>query len=163
MQQTQVYLYLWHRLCVNKNTLTEVFSLACLEIRSRNEGAINSAQNRIYWLKVFYPLIYRHQYFLFVSESIQYMCKQPPEIHLQLQAIHMYKYTKTQGPRFQRNYMIARDQISDYMWHVISITARSSQEPFAYNESLQHPTIAVLLIKILIFFSTTQQCSLVPK
>ena len=24
--------------------------------------------------------------------------------------------------------------------------------PFAYNESLQHPTIAVLLIKILIFF-----------
>ena len=25
-------------------------------------------------------------------------------------------------------------------------------KPFAYNESLQHPTIAVLLIKILIFF-----------
>ena len=24
--------------------------------------------------------------------------------------------------------------------------------PFAYNESLQHPTIAVLLIKIVIFF-----------
>ena len=24
--------------------------------------------------------------------------------------------------------------------------------PFAYNESLQHPTIAVLLIKILLFF-----------
>ena len=30
--------------------------------------------------------------------------------------------------------------------------ACSSQEPFAYNESLQHPTIAVLLIKILNFF-----------
>ena len=28
----------------------------------------------------------------------------------------------------------------------------SSQDPFAYNESLQHPTMAVLLIKILIFF-----------
>ena len=27
-----------------------------------------------------------------------------------------------------------------------------SQDPFAYNESLQHPTIAVLLIMILIFF-----------
>ena len=31
-------------------------------------------------------------------------------------------------------------------------TACSSTEPFAHNESLQHPTIAVLLIKILIFF-----------
>ena len=30
--------------------------------------------------------------------------------------------------------------------------ACSSQDTFAYNESLQHPTIAVLLIKILIFF-----------
>ena len=30
--------------------------------------------------------------------------------------------------------------------------AYSSQEPFAYNESFQHPTITVLLIKILIFF-----------
>ena len=30
--------------------------------------------------------------------------------------------------------------------------ACSSQEPFAYNESLQHPTIAVLVIKIHIFF-----------
>ena len=29
----------------------------------------------------------------------------------------------------------------------------SSQDPFAYNESLQHPTIAVLLVKILIFFN----------
>ena len=35
----------------------------------------------------------------------------------------------------------------------------------AYSESLQHPNIAVLLIKILllIFFLTTQKCSLVPK
>ena len=31
-------------------------------------------------------------------------------------------------------------------------TSCSSQDPFEYNESLQHPTIAVLLIKILIFF-----------
>ena len=30
-------------------------------------------------------------------------------------------------------------------------TVCSSQDPFAYNESLQHPTIAILQIKILIF------------
>ena len=32
-------------------------SLACLEIRSRNEEAINSTRNRIYSLKVFYSLL----------------------------------------------------------------------------------------------------------
>ena len=31
-------------------------------------------------------------------------------------------------------------------------TVCSSQDPFAYNESLQHPTIAVLLMKISFFF-----------
>ena len=36
----------------NKNALTAV-SLACLEIRSRNEEVINSTRNRIYSLKVF--------------------------------------------------------------------------------------------------------------
>ena len=30
------------------------------------------------------------------------------------QAIRMYKYTKIQGPRFQRNNIIARDQKSDF-------------------------------------------------
>ena len=48
----------------NKKALTPAFSLACLEIRSRNEEAINSTQNRIYLLKVFYFLLYRCQYFL---------------------------------------------------------------------------------------------------
>ena len=36
----------------NRNALTAV-SLACLEIRSRNEEVINSTRNRIYSLKVF--------------------------------------------------------------------------------------------------------------
>ena len=36
----------------NKNAHTAV-SLACLEIRSRNEEVINSTRNRIYSLKVF--------------------------------------------------------------------------------------------------------------
>ena len=47
-------------------------------------------------------------------------------------------------------------------------TASSSQDSFAYNESLQHPTIAVLLSKILLFFffrplSTVFSCSIVIK
>ena len=37
----------------NKDTLTAASSLACLEIRSRNEEVINSTRNRIYSLKVF--------------------------------------------------------------------------------------------------------------
>ena len=44
-----------------------------------------------------------------------------------------------------------------FTWHVISIIAENKPHAhhkthFAYNESLQHSTIAVLLIKILIFF-----------
>ena len=47
-----------HKLIIiNKNALTEAFSLACLKIRLRNEEAINSAQNRIYSLKVFHSLL----------------------------------------------------------------------------------------------------------
>ena len=43
---------------------------ACLENRSRNGEAINSTRNMIYSLKVFYFLLYRRRYFLFVSELI---------------------------------------------------------------------------------------------
>ena len=45
-------------------------SLACLEIRSRNEEASNFTRNRIYSLKGFYFLLYRRRYFLLVSELI---------------------------------------------------------------------------------------------
>ena len=55
-------------------------------------------------------------------------------IRLQLQALRVYKYTKIQGPWFQRNYVIARDQ-KLFTWHVISIIVCSSQDTFAYNES----------------------------
>ena len=58
------------QLSLNKNALTAAFSLVCLEIRSRNEEAINSTKNMIYSLKVFYFLPYRRLYFLFVSEKI---------------------------------------------------------------------------------------------
>ena len=55
---------------LNKNALTTAVGLTCLEIRSRNEEAINSTRNMIYSLKVFYFLLYRRRYFLFVSELI---------------------------------------------------------------------------------------------
>ena len=45
-------------------------ALACLEIRSRNEEAINSSRNITYSLKVFHFPFYRCRYFLFVSELI---------------------------------------------------------------------------------------------
>ena len=38
--------------------------------RSRNEEEINSRRNMIYSLKVFYLLLYRRRYLLFVSELI---------------------------------------------------------------------------------------------
>ena len=47
----------------NKNVLTAAYSLPCLEIRSRNEEAINSTRNRIYSLKVFYFLLHRGRVF----------------------------------------------------------------------------------------------------
>ena len=54
--------------------LTAAFSLACLEIRSRSEEAINSTRNRIYSLKVFYwPALSTSSvliYLLFVFELI---------------------------------------------------------------------------------------------
>ena len=51
------------KLCHNKNAPTAALSLACLEIRSRNEEAINSTRNRIYSLKVSYSLLYRRRVF----------------------------------------------------------------------------------------------------
>ena len=68
----------------------------------------------------------------------------------------MYKYTKIQGPRFQRNYIIARYQKSDLHGTPFQSSPKINRilitRPLANNESLQHPTIAILLIKILIFF-----------
>ena len=55
---------------LNKNALTTAVGLTCLEIRMRNEEAINSTRNVIYSLKVFYFLLYRRRYFLIVSELI---------------------------------------------------------------------------------------------
>ena len=45
-----------------------------VEKKSGNEEAINSTRNMIYSLKVFYFLVYRRRYFLFVSQLIYYAC-----------------------------------------------------------------------------------------
>ena len=68
--------------------------------------------------------------------------------------MRVYKYTKIQGPRFQRNYVIARYRKSDLHGTSFQSSPKINrmQDLFAYIESLQHPIIAILLIKILIFF-----------
>ena len=72
------------------------------------------------------------------------------------QTIRMYEYTKIQGLDSREITSLPEIKKVIYMAHYFNyrrkLTACSSQDPFAYNESLQHPTIAVLLIKILIFF-----------
>ena len=138
------------QIITNKNVLTAAVHLACLDITWRNEEAINSTRNRIHLLKVFYFPLHRRRYFIFVSELIQYACQRRPEKRLRSQPIRVYKNTKIQGPRFQRNYIIARDQKSD-------LHGTSFQSPpklnrmlitrsFSYNGSLQHPTNAGFLI-----------------
>ena len=73
------------------------------------------------------------------------------------QTIRMYEYTKIQGLDSREITSLPEIKKVIYMAHYFNhrrkLTACSSQDPFAYNESLQHPTIAVLLIKILIFFN----------
>ena len=86
---------------------------------------------------------------------------------LRSQALCMYKHTKIEGPRFQRNnfllFFISDVIITSEIKKVIYMahhfkpcrnqTACLSQDPFAHSESLQHPIIVVLLIKILVFFN----------
>ena len=76
-------------------------------------------------------------------------------MRLRTQAIRLYKYTKIQGPRLQRNYIFARDKKDDLHDTSFQSSPKINRVPitrFPYNESLQHPTIAVLLITILSFF-----------
>ena len=54
--------------------------------------------------------------------------------------IHVYKYTEIQGPQFQRNYIIARDQESDLHGTSFESSPKINRmlikRPFAYSESL---------------------------
>ena len=53
--------------------------------------------------------------------------------------IHVYKYTEIQGPQFQRNYIIARDQKSDLHGTSFESSPKINRmlikRPFAYNEN----------------------------
>ena len=69
--------------------------------------------------------------------------------------------TKIHGPQFQRNYIVARDKKKWLTWLVFQSSPKINRmlikRLLVYNESLQHLTIAVysllvLLIKILFFF-----------
>ena len=67
------------------------------------------------------------------------------------------KYTKIRGPWFQRNDIIARYQESDLHGGSFQsppkINCMLITRPICIQCNLQHPTIAILLIKILIFFN----------
>ena len=99
---------------------------------------------------------YRRRYFLFVSMIDLVHVLATTERRLRSLAIRVYKYRKIQGPRFRRNYIIARYQKSDL--HDLSFQSSPKinrmliTRPFAYNQSLQQQNIAVLLY-----------CSLVQK
>ena len=111
------------KLSTNKNTLTAEFSLTCLEIRLRNEEAINSTRNMLYPLKVFTScFIDVDTFYLFLN----WFSTHVSDDQKYRQAKRMYKYTKIQGPQFQRNY-IKCCQISKkwLTWHVISIIAEN--------------------------------------
>ena len=117
-------------------------ALALLGVRPRNEETINnSARNRIYSLNVFY--LFLNWFSMLVSM----------EKRLRPQAIRMYKYTKIP----EKLHHCQRSKIYFHGTYIISIIAENKshphhvQKPFAYNESLQHPTIPVLLIKISFF------------
>ena len=67
-------------------------------------------------------------------------------------------YTKIQGPRFERITLFPeiKDLQGTSLQSSPKINPMLITKPFAYNENLQQPTIVVLLIKILILFSTIQ-------
>ena len=120
-----------------------------LDIRSRHEEAINSTWNRrSSILQDIYFYLFLNLFSTRVSDNLKYVYSR--------RLYGCKKYTKIQGPWFQRNYIIARILKSDL--HGMSLQSLPKINcllitiwPFAYNERLQHPTIAVLL-KVLIFF-----------
>ena len=70
--RSQMVIPLQRKQYYNKNALTTALSLTFLKIRSRNEEAINSTQNRIYSLKVFLLAIFwglRFRVFIFTNRA----------------------------------------------------------------------------------------------
>ena len=103
-------------------------------------------RNRIYSRKVFYFLLYRRRYFLLASELIQ--CQRRPEIRLRSQDSRASISEKLH--HCQRS-KIKSDLHDTSLQSSPKINRMLITRPLSYNESLQNPTIAILLIKICFF------------
>ena len=114
---------------LNKNVLAAAFSLACLEIGSRNEEAINSTWNRIYSLKVLNFLLYRRRVFFRISTFYCFWIDlvrvlATTEIRLRLQAIRVYKYNGASVPGKLHHCQRSKTW---FTWHVSSIIAKNKK------------------------------------
>ena len=122
---------------LNKNVFTAELSFAFLEIRSRNEEAIVSSWNRIYALKNWFSILVSNVWKHIWGRRL-YAC------------INTRKF---KGLDSRENHCQRSKKL--FTWHVISIIAENKlhahHKTICNNESLKHPTIAVLLIKILFF------------
>ena len=123
----------------NKNTLTAAFSLACLEIRSRNEEAIDSTWNRIYLLKVLYllPTLAKSGILLFICFWIDL-------VHVLAMTRNAYAIAGYMRVWIHEN---SRASISEklhhcqrskkwFTWHIISIITEI--KPHAYHKTHLH-------------------------
>ena len=128
-------------------------------VDSRNEEAVNSTRSTIYSLKVFYYLLYRRRYFLFVSELID-LVRVLATTGNNVSDRRLYACINTRkfkGLDFRKITSLPEIKKS-FTWHVISLIAKNKPHAFPYIQphfhtiKVQHTTISVLLIKILMFF-----------
>ena len=144
---------IWRRRKNPGHFITRLF----LKGRPGNEQAFNSTQNRISSPKVFHVLFYRRSiglqdiYFLyrirrFAPDWIENMCNEN---------------MKNQGPRFERNYIIAKEQIRDEYGASYQSSPKIHRMLIARLTMKVYPTrsvclsIDVIVIK-LNFFSTPE-------
>ena len=138
------------------------FSLACLKIRSKNEEAINSTKRE--WVRSFAPdstqnetdLLAKCFLFPTLSTSILFTCFWTDLVLVLATTgntsavagytrVWIHENSKASIPE---NNIIARYRKSDLHANLF----HHRRKLFAYSESLRRPTIAILLIQILIFF-----------
>ena len=123
-----------------------------LKGRPGNEEAFNSTRNRISSLKVSRPILstvdWSSGYLLFISYST--ICSW-------LDWEHVYENTKNQGPRFERNNIIAKEQIRDEYGVSYQSSPKIHRMLIARLTMKVYPTrpvclsIEVILIKLIFF------------
>ena len=100
---------------MNKKALTAALSLACMEIRSRNEEAINSTRNKIYSLKNWFSTR--------VSNDQKYLCNCRLYVCINTRKLKGLDSRKIRSlPEIKK--------VIDMAHHFI---ACSSHDPFTYN------------------------------